>query len=305
MTLSALKSLKNHRLFGLMLAGFGALVLTPDTLFIRLAEMGPFEIIVWRGLEIGFVMFTLSWLFDRKGFGQKIKQTYSFGGLAASFCIFISALAFVIGVTETSVSVILFALATAPIFGAFFSRLILQERTHISTWLATLFTLGGIFLTVMDADGAHGAPDGSVIFGAFCGLTAAATFGLNFVILRKYKDLPVATITGNGSLWAALVTLAYIGPSTLLDGNIVMISVSGLVILPLSFFCLNSAARYTAAANIGLLMLLETILGPIWVWLGVGETATPQMILGGFIVIITLAIYVIYSSLTTKDASQA
>ena len=49
-------------------------------------------------------------------------------------------------------------------------------------------------------------------------------------------------------------------------------------------------------------MLLETILGPIWVWLGVGESATTQMIFGGIIVIITLAIYVIYSSMRLQKA---
>ena len=53
------------------------LVLTPDTLFIRLSEMGPLEIIVWRGLEIGFIMFTLSYLLDRKNFGKTLKLTYS------------------------------------------------------------------------------------------------------------------------------------------------------------------------------------------------------------------------------------
>lgn len=297
MAASLIARFKRHPLFGLALAGFGALVLTPDTLFIRLSQMGPLEIIVWRGLEIGFVMFALTWLLDRKNFAQTMKLTYSRGGIASSLCVFASAICFVNGITETSVSVILFALATSPIFGAFFSRIILGERTHISTWLATIATLAGILLSVMDAGDAHGAPDGSVVIGALYGLGAAAAFGLNFVILRKYKDLPVATITGNGSLMAALLVLAYIGPSTLFDGNVLMISVSGLLILPLSFFCLNSASRYTAAANIGLLMLLETILGPIWVWLGVGETATPQMILGGFVVIVTLALYVIYTSL--------
>ena len=43
-------------------------------------------------------------------------------------------------------------------------------------------------------------------------------------------------------------------------------------------------------------MLLETILGPVWVWLGFGETATMQMILGGIVVIVTLATYVLYTS---------
>lgn len=302
MTSQSLALLKKHPLFGFGLAGFGALTLTPDSLFIRLSGMGAFEMLVWRGIQMGIVMFALAYLLDRKNFSHNMKLTYSRRGLIVSLCQFVSTACFVIGIAETSVSVILFALATSPIFSAFFSRILLGERTHISTWLATLFTLGGILLTVLDAGEAHGAPDGSVLFGALCGLTASAAIGMNFVLFRKYQDLPVATITGNGSLLSGLAALAYVGTSTLFDGNLWMISVCGLLILPLSFFCLTSAARYTAAANIGLLMLLETILGPVWVWLGVGESATTQMIFGGIIVIITLAIYVIYSSMRLQKA---
>lgn len=302
MTSQSLALLKKHPLFGFGLAGFGALTLTPDSLFIRLSGMGAFEMLVWRGIQMGIVMFALAYLLDRKNFSHNMKLTYSRRGLIVSLCQFVSTACFVIGIAETSVSVILFALATSPIFSAFFSRILLGERTHISTWLATLFTLGGILLTVLDAGEAHGAPDGSVVFGALCGLTASAAIGMNFVLFRKYQDLPVATITGNGSLLSGLAALAYVGTSTLFDGNLWMISVCGLLILPLSFFCLTSAARYTAAANIGLLMLLETILGPVWVWLGVGESATTQMIFGGIIVIITLAIYVTYSSMRLQKA---
>lgn len=296
------QSLKAHPFFGLALAGFGALTLTPDSLFIRLSGMSGFDMLVWRGIQMGIVMLSLSYLMDRANFGHTLKLTYSKRGLLVAMCQFVSTGCFVIGIAETSVSVILFALATSPIFAAFFSRLFLGERTHISTWLATLFTLGGILLTVADAGAAHNAPEGSVIFGAICGLTASAAIGLNFVLFRKYSDLPVAAVTGNGSLLCGLIALAYIGTDTLFVGNIWMISVCGLLILPVSFFCLTSAARYTAAANIGLLMLLETILGPVWVWLGVGESATIQMIIGGVIVIITLATYVIYTSMRLTKA---
>ena len=293
-------TLKAHPLFGLGLAGFGALTLTPDALFIRLSGMGVWEMMVWRGSQLALVMYALVLITSRDKKAEIFKKTFSWRGLGVSLCQFTSNVAFIVGIAQTSVSVILFALATSPIFGAYFSRLILREKTHLSTWLATAATLIGIAITVADASHATAAPDGSVLFGAICGLTASAAIGLNFVLLRKHDDLPVAAIVGTGSLWSALLGFAVIGPSTLLDGNWLMISVCGLIILPISFFCLTSASRYTAAANIGLLMLLETILGPIWVWLGVGEAPTTQMVFGGAIVVITLALYVSYSAVTAK-----
>ena len=129
---------------------------------------------------------------------------------------------------------------------------------------------------------------------------SALAIGLNFVLLRKHDDLPIPAIIGNGSLLSGILGLLIVGPSTLFEGNWVMISICGLIILPVSFYCLTSASRYTAAANIHtsrFFDLLETILGPIWVWLGVGEAPTTQMIIGGVIVVIALAVYVIYSSM--------
>jgi len=58
-----------------------------------------------------------------------------------------------------------------------------------------------------------------------------------------------------------------------------------------SFFSLSLASRYTHASNVSLLLLLETVLGPLWVWLGVGEEPTPMMLVGGVIVVGSLAIY--------------
>ena len=85
--------------------------------------------------------------------------------------------------------------------------------------------------------------------------------------------------------------LFFVDLNTLFIGNLVAISISGLIILPFSFAALTYATRYTIAANISLLMLLETILGPIWVWFFLNETPSIQMIIGGLIVIFSLGIY--------------
>ena len=66
----------------------------------------------------------------------------------------------------------------------------------------------------------------------------------------------------------------------------------GLVLLPVSFTCLNLAPRYTSAAIVSLLMLLEMIIGPFWVWLGVGETPSVQMIVGAAIVFFAISIHI-------------
>ena len=101
------------------------------------------------------------------------------------------------------------------------------------------------------------------------------------------------TVTGISALGNGLIGLLIVSPSLLFQGDIISISFSGLVILPISFACLTFATRYTPASNIGLLMLLETALGPFWVWLGTDETPNLLMILGGAVVILSLAWYIL------------
>ncbi len=119
----------------------------------------------------------------------------------------------------------------------------------------------------------------------------ALSLALNFVVLRAQGSLPIALVVGAGSFLAGLTGLAATGPAAMTDGALWAILVAGVVILPFSFFGLSLASRYTHASNVSLLMLLETVLGPLWVWLGTGEAPTRAMLLGGAIVVGSLAIY--------------
>ena len=101
------------------------------------------------------------------------------------------------------------------------------------------------------------------------------------------------TVTGLSSFGYGIIGLFIVSPDLLFKGDIIAISLSGLIILPISFACLTFATRYTQASNIGLLMLLETSLGPFWVWLGTNETPNFYMIVGGVVVIFSLAWYIL------------
>ena len=101
------------------------------------------------------------------------------------------------------------------------------------------------------------------------------------------------TVTGISSIGYGIVGLLIVSPDLLFEGDLIAISLSGLIILPISFACLTFATRYTQASNIGLLMLLETSLGPFWVWLGTNETPNIYMIMGGIVVILSLAWYIL------------
>ena len=75
------------------------------------------------------------------------------------------------------------------------------------------------------------------------------------------------------------------------SNSLFYISITGLVILPLSFILLSRAARMTPASNVSIIMLLETILGPLWVWIFISESPQLLTIIGGIIVILALVYF--------------
>jgi|TARA_B110000967_G_scaffold79520_1_gene82198 drug/metabolite transporter (DMT)-like permease len=284
-------SISGNLFKGIGIASIGALILSPDTLFMRWSEMDVWSMLTWRGLEMGIILILFSSCF--KIYRSKYKNIYSPVGLSIIISQIISSLLFTYGIAETSVSLILFCLATSPIFASLFSIFILGEKTNRATWITAFFALVGVGIAVLNGDDVINAPQGSVLIGTICGIGASATLGLSLVLLRFKPNVPAMTVTGVSALGNGFIGLLFVEPNLLFQGDILSISFSGLVILPISFACLTFATRYTPASNIGLLMLLETALGPFWVWVGTTETPNLFMILGGVIVISSLAWYIL------------
>ncbi len=283
-----------HPLFGIFLATFGTLVLTPDTLFMRWSGMGGFAMVAWRGLLMGSAML-LAWaLFSRDRRGDLAALVSGFG-LTIVVCQFFNATLFGLGISVAPVAVVLFGLATVPVFSALLAWLILGEPTRLATWAAIVAVMGGIGIAVFGGKEGDVGLNLDALLGALYGLGTALVLALNFVVMRRRPQLPILLVIGTGAFLAGLTGMGVAGTAAMTDGAVWAIAVTGLVILPVSFFTLSVASRFTHASNVSLLMLLETVLGPAWVWLGTGEAPTPMMVVGGVIVVGSLAAYILWT----------
>ena len=280
-----------YPLFGLLTAIVGALILTPDTLLMRWAEMDGFQMLAWRGLLAGSVFITL-WLVTRKGqHAEDIAHLNRPFGLGLITCQFFNATLFSLGVSIAPVALVLFGVATVPIFAAIFAFTILREPTETRTWVAICAVIGGLSLAVFTPENGDVQINIWSLVGALAGLGVAISLAMSFVLIRKHNTAPFLLAIGIGGLLSGLFGLLMTGLAGMATGNVGYIVVTGAIILPASFFLLSFAARYTHASNVSLALLLETVLGPVWVWLGTPERPTPMMLAGGFIVVVSLAIY--------------
>ncbi|SHL54061.1 EamA-like transporter family protein [Roseovarius marisflavi] len=283
-----------HPLFGLALAMFGALTLTPDALFMRLSEMGGYQMVAWRGLLMGTVMLVL-WALTSQTRRRDLAVLASGYGALILVCQYLNATLFSLGIAHAPVSIVLFSVATVPVFAALFARLIIKEPTRPATWVTIAVVMAGIALAVFGGEGARVGLDRAALLGALAGLGVAMVLAMNFVILRAQPQIPILLVIGLGALIAGATGATITGSGAMMQGQVWAIAICGLVILPVSFFSLSLASRYTHASNVSLMLLLETVLGPLWVWLGIGEAPTPLMLLGGAVVVVSLAIYLWFS----------
>lgn len=276
--------------FGLVLATLGTLTLTPDAMLMRLSGMDGFQMSAWRGFLMGGVMLVAWVLSSRDRFGD-IAQIKTRAGVAIIVCQFFNSILFCLGIALAPAAIVLIGVAAVPVFSAMLSWMILRETTHAATWVAIAAVLVGIFIAVT---GKGAQIDTTALIGVGFGLGVAFVLAANFTVLRAHQRLPILLLIGIGAVLAGVNGLLITGPENMLSGRTWAMLTTGAMVLPLSFYLLSLASRYTHAANVSLIMLLETVLGPFWVWLAVGEMPTLRMVIGGAIVVVALAIYLIF-----------
>ena len=291
-----MNSAHNRKTRGLALAMFGAILLTPDTLFMRLSELDGFSMLIWRG-GLNGIAYLLIWTLFIWRVERQVPNVLTANFLTIVLCQMFNATLFSLAIAIAPVAIVLIGVATVPIFAAIFSRIILGETLSNLTLVTTVLVIIGIGISVLDQDDSKIVLSTETLQGAILGLGVAITLAMNFTIIRKDKNVPFVLAISIGALLAA--ALGVVCADALYLPNLqstAAIAVTGIIILPLSFVTLSYAARFVPSSTVSLIMLLETVLGPLWIWWGIGEAPTNGMLIGGGVVIICLTGFLIKES---------
>ena len=277
---------------GLMLALAGALLLTPDTLLMRLSGLDGGAMLAWRACLAGLVFLSIGLIARFKEEKGNRARVSSFGFWSLVICQIGNASFFAFGIALAPVAVVLLAVATVPVIAALLGYFLLGELADRRVWATIVLVFSGILMSVAGDIERGMNIDFETLLGACCGLAVAISLAFNFVIIRKNKTVPFELAIGLGALIAGC-TAFYLWPAAwqVRGASLIYISVTGLIILPVSFFLLSKASRLTSAANVSMIMLLETVLGPLWIWLGIKETPNSLTLLGGVLVVGALGFF--------------
>ena len=297
--------IKNYpKRFGTFLALIGVLVLTPDTLIIGISNLEKWPLMGWRGVLMGITLLIIWRYFLNSHPEKEWRSLYTWQGLVVIFAFSINSIFFTLGIIETSVMLVLTALATMPIFAAILSSFMLRETQGWLGWLTIMAAMVGVAIVVSDGNNAISQPEGSPVLGAAYGAITAFGLALSFTMARKYRDLEVVPAAAVGALISGIIGFAFSTEDSIFNAPIWTVFTMGVVILPVSFAFLITAPRYTTSAIVSLIMLLEMVIGPFWVWFGIGERPSMIMIFGGCIVIVVIAFHIIRTQFYSSQKYQ-
>ena len=217
--------------------------------------------------------------------GHLVRAFRSIGGagIAVAVCVAIASGCFISALNHASVARVLFILAVAPVLAALLAWATLGEPITRRTALAMLLALCGVGVML-------GAPGDASLAGDGLAFAAALAFSAMIVITRWRHEVSMAPATCLSQAILVVAFLPFASPGEISGGDVGWLAALGIGQIGLGFALLTVGARLIPAAQVGLITLLEIVLGPIWVWLALDERPDTLTLVGGAIVIAAIVL---------------
>ena len=269
---------------GSLLAFVAVMFITPDSIFIRLSNIETWGMLFYRG-AIPFVVVLVGLLFFYKNNFLKALLGIGYPGIFYVVSFSICNITFIISIQNTNVANTLVMIAMAPMLSAILGAIFLKEIPDKKTWVAIIIT----FLAV--AYIFHDSIELGNFYGDIFGLITAFGLACNAVLARFAKDRDLVPSAVIGKLCVALFSLFFVESFALVESDIIIVPLMCIMCVAIPFVLVTIAPRFIQAAEVNLFFLLETIIGPIWVWLVIKEQPSIETIQGGAVIITAIAIH--------------
>ena len=273
-----------YKIPGYILLMFGGFCLSWGGLIIRSFE----EASVWQILLLRSIFFMIALIIflvvTYKKNTIKIIKDAGFPALLGGLVMSLSFIAFVVAMTNTTVANVVFIISTQTMFLAIFGYFYLKEKVSLISFITIFLAMSGIIVMVGDS-----LSSGS-FFGNIVALAIPINFSILVMIIRKNKNLDMVPAIFYSGIFSIIYGLILSESFVFTSNDILMGFLLGVPQLAFGFICITIGSRTTPSATIGLLMLTETLFGPIWVLLFVNEIPPVSTLIGGSIIILAIII---------------
>tara|TARA_Y100000992_G_scaffold40573_2_gene22731 strand:+ start:387 stop:1247 length:861 start_codon:yes stop_codon:yes gene_type:complete len=269
---------------GSLMAFVAVMFITPDSLFIRLSNVDTWGLVFYRGIIPFFTVFLVMLLIYKLNF-FKILLGSGYHGIIYIGTFSLTNITFVVSIQNTNVANTLVMIATAPMISAILGAIFLKEPPDKKTWISIVITFLAIIYIFFDS-----LKLGN-FYGDILGFITAMGLAVGAVIIRSAKTKNLVPAAVIGKLFVAIFALFFIESFILINKDLVIVPLMCILCVAIPFVLVTIAPRFIPAAEVNLFFLLETIIGPIWVWLIIKEQPSIETLYGGVVIIMTIAIH--------------
>ena len=274
----------NNQQKGSLLAFIAVMLITPDSILIRLSNIETWGMLFYRG-AIPFVVVLIGLLiFYNKNFLNALFNV-GYTGIFYTISFAICNITFLVSIQNTSVANTLVMVATAPMISAILGGIFLKEVPDKKTWVAILITFFSAIYIFYDSIQLGN------FFGDFMGFVTATGLAVNAVLVRSAKDRDLLPSAVLGKLCVAIFAFFFVESFDLVGNDIIYIPLMCVLCVAIPFVLVTIAPRFIPAEEVNLFFLLETIIGPMWVWIIIKEQPSIETVQGGIVIILTIAIH--------------
>lgn len=244
-----------------------------------------FEVTFWRSLFCALTL--VAWFIYTRGAAGSLTYVRASGrpGLISGLCWAVMFTCFMIALTLTSTANTLIVNALSPLFATILAWGVLKTPIATRTWLAIAAAFAG--MVIMFASQAQAS--GAALFGMAVAFGVPVASAVNIVTLKRsgaHVDLAPAVLLG--ALVSCAITLPLSLPFVASGKDVLLLAILGVFQLGIPCVMMVRASAHLSAPEVALLGLLEVLMGPLWSWLGAGETPATSTLIGGAIVLAAL-----------------
>jgi len=269
---------------GSLLAFIAVMLITPDSILIRLSSIETWGMLFYRG-AIPFVVVLIGLIFFYKNNLLKALINIGYPGIFYVISFSICNITFIISIQNTNVANTLVMIAMAPMLSAILGSIFLKEVPDRKTWVAIIITL--IAVTYIF----HDSIEMGNFYGDLFGIITAFGLACNAVIARYAKNRDLVPSAVIGKLCVAIFAFFFVDTFALVNTDLIFVPLMCVMCVAIPFVLVTIAPRFIPAEEVNLFFLLETIIGPFWVWLVINEQPSIETIQGGVVIILTIAIH--------------
>ncbi len=268
-----------YKIPGPILVLLGGFSLSWGGLIIRSFEGASiWQILFYRSIFFLWVLIAFLLLTYGKKTIKKIREA-GIPGLAGGIFLSGSFVAYLYSMSETTVANVVFIISTQTVFLPILAYFFLKEKISSRGIVAIVLAMIGVTLMIGDSLGT-----GS-LYGNLAALIIPMNFSILILIIRKYPKVDMIPAIFYAGIFSCLYGLILLEEMSISPKDVWLSFLLGVPQLAFGFIFITIGSRTTPAVMVGLLMLMETIFAPIWVWLFFNEIPPTSVLIGGLIII--------------------